>query len=160
MKLMNIKIPSFLLLFMILVGCGPRESRSRGIYDRTSIRIEAGQMAKITHPSGVALVDFTSFQTNGATYRWRFQDSSNHVESAGCGEVKDTSIKLLPGVRYLSSSDTNFYVCAGPLRIVWSYGSLTSTTLYYVKERVKVELLPDSGFETEVLGPERSLISK
>ncbi len=160
MKLTNIKIPSLILLFVILVGCGPRESRSRGIYDRASIRIEAGQMAKITHPSGVALVDFTSFRSDGASYRWRFHDNSNQVETAGAGEVKDSSIKLLPSVRYLPSSDTNFYVCAGPLRIVWSYGSLSSATLYYVKGRVKVELLPDTGFETEVLRREGAPIKE
>jgi hypothetical protein len=135
---------------LLLTGCR-RPSHHQGIYDRASVKIEAGQMVKLTHPAGVAVVDFTSFRPDGASYRWRFLSNSNNVESSGSGEVKDTSKKLLPILSYQSRSDTNFYVRAGGLWIPWSYGSANSAWLYYTKGRTEVVVLPDSGFETEEL---------
>jgi hypothetical protein len=127
-----------------------RSNDHQGIYDRASINIKAGQMAKFTHPSGVALVNFTSFGPDGASYRWRFLSNSNHLESSGTGEVKDTSKKLIPGLVSVSF-DANFYVRAGELWIPWSYASKTSAWLYYTKEKTEVMLLPDTKFEAEDL---------
>lgn len=141
------RIASSCLIFVILVGCSPQNHR-RGIYDRDSVRIESGQMAKITHPAGVALVEFTSYRPDGASYRWRFLNNSNQLESAGIGEVRDTSKKIFANVSYQSCTDTNFYVRAGSLWIAWSYGGTSSASLYYVKGRTKVELLSSLEFQS------------
>ncbi|MEI6150431.1 MAG: hypothetical protein WCS01_15135 [bacterium] len=147
---MNRTIIMGLGIALLLAGCG-RSSPHRGIYDRAAVKIEDGQMAKVTHPAGVAVVDFTSFRPDGATYRWRFLSNSNNLESSGNGEVKDTSKKLLRFLSYQSHSDTNCYVRAGGLWMAWSYGSTHSAWLYYTKGRTEVVVLPNSGFETEEL---------
>ena len=134
---------------LLLAGCG-RPNSHQGIYNRKGVTIKAGQMAKVTHSNCVALVDFISFRTNGATYRWRFCEAHN-LESSGTGEVKDTSIKLLPFLSYQSRADTNFYVVAGKPWIPWSYGSTNSAWLYYTQEKTELVLLSDATYETEEL---------
>jgi hypothetical protein len=108
-------------------------------------------MAKFTNANGIALVDFTSFQMTGGTYRWRFLNATNNLESSGVGEVKDTSRKILSFLSYQSQSDTNFYVRAGRIWIPWSFGDTNSAWLYYTKERTKIEILSNATFNTDEL---------
>ena len=147
---MNRTIIIGMSIAVFLTGCG-RSRHHQGIYDRTGVTIKAGQMAKVSHSNCVALVDFTSFRTNGATYRWRCACGDNHLESSGTGEVRDTSIQLLPFLIYQSGSDTNFWVRAGKLWLPWSYGSTNSACLYYTKGKTELVLLPNATFETEEL---------
>ena len=147
-KMMKIEILALVACAVLLVGCGPRP---QGIYDRASVKIGADEMGKFTHSQGVALVDFTSFRPDGASYRWRFLNRSNQVESAGVGEVKDTAKRILPNVSYQSQSATNFYVQAGGLWIAWSYASTTSAWLYYTEGKTTVHVLSDAEFEIEEL---------
>jgi hypothetical protein len=149
-KKMKHTTPICLIFLLAITGCGRQHPQPRGIYDRTSIKIEANQMGKFTHPVGVALVDFTAFRSDGASYRWRFMNASNHIESAGTGTVAETSRKLL-GVKLLNKSDTSLYVIAGDLWIPWSYDSMDATWLYYTKGETEIQVLSDSKFETEEL---------
>jgi len=141
------------LLLVTLAACGRQRSQPRGLYNRTPIKIESDQMVRFSHPSGVALVDFTAFRTNGASYRWRFVDATNLIESAGTGSVVQTS-RVIVGIgivriRGPEPNITNLCAKAGNLMIPWSYGSSDSAWLYYTKGRTEVQVLSDSTFETE-----------
>lgn len=139
-----------ILLFSVFCFAGCNKDY-QGVYDRASVKVESGKMVKFTHKQGVALVDFTSFTPEGASYRWRFLNVSNQIETAGAGKVRDTSKKIFMNLSYQNSLDTNFYVHAGNFWIPWSYASTTSAWLYYTEKKTTVEILSSSHFETEKL---------
>jgi len=135
----------------LLVGC---DQQPQGTYDRETIKIENGQMAVFSHPAGVALVDFVSFDEGSASYRWRFLNISNQVETAGTGMVKEDVHRFL-GIGFSNLNNSNLYVHAGLISIPWSYRDTSSSFLYYTKDKTQVELVPNANFKIENLSNHR-----
>jgi hypothetical protein len=148
---MKKQITSILLLATLLMGCG---QQPQGIYDRETIEVKNGQMAVFSHPAGIALVDFISFDEGSASYRWRFLNISNQIETAGTGMVKEDVHRFL-GIGFSNLNNSNLYVHVGPISIPWSYRDTSSAFLYYTKDKTQVELVPNANFKTENLSNHR-----
>jgi hypothetical protein len=106
-----------------------------------------------TRSHGAAVVQFTHFDMEGASYRWRYRPSSGQKVLSGTGRVTESfERERMPDGSYRVSprSDHATLVKAGEISFEWSAGDKTKGWVYYDPDRATVRLLPVEAFDKDI----------
>jgi len=101
----------------------------------------------------VAVVQFTGFDADTASYRWRYRPAKSAQITSGKGQVResyDRKPKADGGYEVTPKADHDPTVRAGDFNLEWSYGSATKGWLYYHPSRATIEILSPSDFDRDL----------
>ncbi len=137
-------LPGSLLAADLPEPTGDRKSLSVTTNDVVVLQAAAG---------GVAVIQFTSFSSDTAFYRWRHRRAKAQPTTSGKGQVRESYDRKRSadgGYEVTPKADHDTTVRAGDLRVEWSYGSLTNGWLYYHPSRLTIQVLSWSAFDKEL----------
>jgi len=121
---------------------------------RKSQLVTTNDVVFIRTPSGaVAVVQFTSFDADTASYRWRYRAANSQSISSGKGQVResyDRKPNAAGGYDLTPKADRGITVRAGDVRAEWSYASTTNGWLYFHPSRATIQILNSSAFDKDL----------
>lgn len=121
---------------------------------RKSLSVTTNDVVVVKSASGgVAVVQFTEFGPDRASYRWRYRSAKSQLITNGEGRVRESyDRKPKPDGGYVVTPKTDHEntVRAGEIRMEWSYGSVTNGWLYYHPNRATMKVLGSSAFDGEL----------
>ncbi len=140
-------------LLSVTLACGVIQAAPLDITGTSNKTISAttNDVLFIQTPSGAAaVVQFTSFGSSRADYRWRYRAPNSSTIQTGTGKVVESydSTRQPDGnYRVTPKSDHDPIVHAGDLRMEWSFGSQTNGYVYVQTNRATIQVLNSSAFD-------------
>jgi len=120
----------------------------------TSISVITNNVLLIQTTNGQkALVQFTTFDTDNPTYKWRYRAGTNATIRSGSGTVRESyDEKAQPDGRIAVKPKVNHspIVKAGDLHMEWSFGSSTNGYVYYATNLATVRVLGREAFGSDL----------
>ena len=121
---------------------------------RKSLSVTTNDVVLIETTSGAsAVVQFTSFGPERASYRWRYRAAKSQPTTSGAGQVResyDREPKADGGYTVKPRPDHDTSVRAGGIIVQWSQGSTTNAWLYYHPRGAKIRVLGSDSFYREL----------
>lgn len=120
--------------------------------DRRVFRCQLNDVLLIETATGErAVVQFTTAESRGSTYRWRYRGASSAEVLSGVDQVAEKYDRIPDGpgqVKVVPRPGQNTVVRAGGVRAQWSWGSRELGFLYYDPRRMTVKVVPRETFDT------------
>ncbi len=107
----------------------------------------------LTRSNAIAVIQFTSFGPDSASYRWRFRPAGSQIVESGTGQVResyDSKTKVANIYLLTPKSDNLTTVRAGDIKLKWSYASTKKGWLYYHPDRGSVQILSSDAFNKDL----------
>ena len=104
-------------------------------------------MLLIEGPAGTAIIEFTDFGEQSATYRWRARTRSG-LQGRGSGTLAERYARAGNNPTRMTDLGSDRLVSAGFLALEWSYASVESAWLYFDRALGTGRVVSSSGFDT------------
>jgi hypothetical protein len=118
--------------------------------EQKSLSVTTNDVVLIKNAAGaVAVIQFTSFGPDTATYRWRCLPANSKAITSGKGQVRE-SYDRKDGGSVTPKADHDPIVKAGEFTLEWSYGNRKKGWLYYNPDRHSVEVLAADAFDRDL----------
>jgi hypothetical protein len=151
------------LIISSIIAIGLTFSVSAAAYDvsvwsdsgeqRRPLSVTTNDVIVIKSPAGaVAIIQFSSFDSKTASYRWRYRAAKSQPVQSGKGQLRESyNRKPHPEGGYIVTPkpDHDTTIRAGDLHITWSYGSSTNGYLYYNTNRATIQIMASDAFDKD-----------
>ncbi len=118
-----------------------------GFAPREAICLAKGQMLLIDGPAGTAIIEFTEFGEQFASYRWRAR-TRNGLQGRGNGTLVERFAPSPDKTDRIIDVGSDLLVGAGFFAIEWSYASVESAWLYPDRALGTSRVVSSAGFDT------------
>lgn len=127
----------------------PGVSISHQLDDRISLQVFNGQMVYITDGLSRAIIEFTEFSNDAASYRFKALEEGASEVTFGTARVfeKYTRDERNDGSVDLKDGGSELFVVAGSLKVEWSYASQKSGFLYFSPSIIRLFVIDAKYFE-------------
>jgi membrane-associated protease RseP (regulator of RpoE activity) len=122
--------------------------------NRKSLSVTTNDVLFIQMPSGAAaVVQFTSFGPDTASYRWRYRAAKSEPIQSGVGSVResyDRKSKGDAGYEVMPKAGHNTTIRAGGIILEWSYGSTSMGWVYHDGIGAAIQVFGVDAFDMDL----------
>jgi hypothetical protein len=148
------------LIVAVSAAASDEAPRNSGVKDvNDSGRVAAPVVYKdlmlvLASDEGVAAVVFTDELKEGRAYKFRYESNDGKTKDSGDGKVFE-KYKRFPGKKpketVVVDDGGELYLKAGPIKVEWSYSDDERGWIYYIPEKVRVQIATADEFDKVVL---------